>query len=110
MGEPREKKEIEISDVNVMKSTQKSEERNDKTKTTNEDFPESLFKEEKGEERIGGIIRSVIFVSNVAIGMRIEKTWRITKREDIQRNVKRNLCVRMKENSNRKRSIEVELY
>ena len=40
--------------------------------------------------------------------MRIEKTWRITKREDIQRNVKRNGYIRMKENSKRERNIGVE--
>ena len=37
-----------------------------------------------------------IFVTNVTIGMRVEKTWRITEREDIQRNVRRNWYVGMK--------------
>ena len=51
-----------------------------------------------------------IFVTNVTIGMRVEKTWRITEGEDIQRNVRKNWCVGMKGNSKRERSIEVDLY
>ena len=50
-GKPGDKKGIEISDVNMMKSAQKSKGRNDKTETTNEDLPESLFKEGTGGER-----------------------------------------------------------
>jgi len=56
------------------------------------------------------IIRIITGVTNVAINMKLKLTWRITKRENMQRNMTRDGEIRMKENNKRERKMETKQY